>query len=494
MVKRRRTNGFDGTNRPQNKPLRARKKIRPPRTTSLRVACAFDKNNLREPSTLSKYRAGYRLIFRVKSARKRMLDLGFKEPGTYRWNQQGGTMFAMPYDIPKAFDNEQAGWVCREAYGTAERPNFSKSQMEEVRACLSYAYQLQTGKTSSPYFKANYESVNDQYGTQTNYRLPSKSLRAKYSVEPEGLKTAYTQEWAPACGIPFPSWCVSGLISWDKNVIGCRAGKRGGLMRLQKSREHEFVPSQGILTTEFVGGRPKVPGFNKCRKWKAVRVCLCHGGKHIAPPEDWRDPLDGECNPTYPAPDTDDEKTPASSIPWCTTCPLNMFQCVQDLLPQDDKGRLYPRWLAAQRRFADRDLGHGALNPAAQEWLNAQGGNPDALTFCSNSGRKSCGKWCAELSIPYSWSFQLVGDLWSTWSKYYQTNLVHEPGFQERNQSTAFEDIGRALRKLARWFGRGRTTRADPVVFGTEKVGRLMALSLRVQGHGDLVNQILDGP
>ena len=494
MVKGRRTNGFDGTNRPQNKPLRARKKLRKPRTTSLRVACAFDKNNLREPSTLAKYRAGYVLIFKVKAARERMLSLGFKPPGTYKWNQQGGVMFSMPYDIPAAFDDEQAGWICRESYGSDERPNFSKSQMEEVRATLSYAYQLKTGKVSTPKFKANFESVKDQYGCQTIYRPPSKSLRAKYSVEPDGLKTAYTTEWSPTCGIPFPAWNVGGTIGWDWNVVGCRGGKKGGLMRLQKSRTHEFVPSQGVMTTEFVGGRPKVPGFNKCRKWKAVRTCLCPDGKHVGPPADWLDHLDDNCNPCYPGVGDDDEKTPASPIPWCTTCPLNMFKCIQDMLPEDDKDRLYPRWLPSQRRYGDKDLGRGSIIPAARRWFDAQGANPDGLVFCSNSGRKSTGKWCAELSIPYSWSFQLVGDLWSTWSKYYQTNLVHEPGFQEREQATSFEDMTRALRKLARWFGRGRTTREDPVDISHNKLARLMMLQLRAQGLGAEVNRILDAP
>ena len=149
MGKAGRTNGFDGTNRPQNKPLRARKKLRPPRTTSLRVACAFDKNNKREPATLANYRGGYRLIWKIPAARKRMLRLGFKAPGTYRWNQQGGEMFSMPYDIPEAFDDEQAGWICRETYGTDKRPNCTESQMAKVRSTLSYAFQLKTGKMTT---------------------------------------------------------------------------------------------------------------------------------------------------------------------------------------------------------------------------------------------------------------------------------------------------------------------------------------------------------
>ena len=474
------SNGFDATNRPQNKPLRDRKKIRPPRTKDLRTEIAFEKNSQRKPATLAKYRQGYRIAFDCPAARKRLLSLGFKEPGTYKWNQQGGFMFSMPRDIPKKFTDEEAGWIARECY-KCKRPKLTKSQMESVRAMLSYAYQLRTGLISTPKFKANFESVRDQFGCQNDYADPTKSNRAKYSVEPANLKTAWTTEFTPECGIPFPEWCVGGEIGWDWSVIGCRGGPNGGLKRIKDSREHLIIPSQGVMTTKFLGGRPKVPGFNKKRDWHGIRICLCKGGKHVPPPPDWTDHLDSESNPCYPC----------GSIPWTTCCPLNMFQCVQDLLPPEEKGRTYCTWLRKQKRFGLRDLGKSKLIDAARDWYKAQGANPDDLEFCSNSGRKALGKWCSELCIPYRESFPIHGDLWSTWSKFYQLTLVREPGYQEREQPRDLDECCRALWKLARWFGRGRTVREDPAEFSQTQIGRMLAATLRSLGQSSVVADIL---
>ena len=473
----KRSNWFKLKNRDQNKPFRDRKKIRPPRTTNLRTAIAFDKNNQKAPGTLSKYRNGYVNAFKVKAARERLLQLGFKAPGSYKWNQQGGVMFSLPRDIPAAFTDEEAGWVCRECY-LSKAPKLTKCMMEGVRAMLSFAFQLQTGKHSTPKFKANYPSVKDQFGCQTDYAPPTKSLLAEFSAEPEGLRSAYTTEFKPECGIPFPEWCVSGNINWDWSVIGCRGGPKGGLNRIKKSRTHQLVPSQGVMTTDFYGGRPKLPGINRQRGWKGVRICMCKGGKHKPPPKEWRDSLDADFNPVDPD--------------WCTVCPLNMFSCVQDLLRADDKGRSYPGWLRKQGRFGDRDIGRTRLVECAQQWMDVQGGNPDGLKFSSNSGRKSCGKWCAELRIKYSDSFQLHGDLWSTWQKYYQRNLCREPGFQDREQSSNLDELTTALWKLARYFGRGREARGDPVNFDTNQIGLLLAANLRAMGQGAQVAAILD--
>ena len=89
-------------------------------------------------------------------------------------------MFSLPKDIPKAFDDEQAGWIARECYLSGK---LTKSNMEAVRAMLSYAYQLQTGKHSTQKTKANYPSVTDQFGCQTTdgYAPNKRSTIAKFS-------------------------------------------------------------------------------------------------------------------------------------------------------------------------------------------------------------------------------------------------------------------------------------------------------------------------
>ena len=189
------------------------------------------------------------------------------------------------------------------------------------------------------------------------------------------------------------------------------------------------------------------------------------------------DSLDAQGNPT--------------EVTWCTVCPLNMHHCTQGMLKKNEKGRSYPKWSVAQNRFGESDYGKEMLIPQAQAWYDEQGGNPDGLKFCSNSGRKSLGKWCAELHIKYSVSFQLHGDLWSTWQKYYQHNLHREPEFQTRDQSQNLDEVTEALWKFARWIGRGRLNRADPTNFDMNQIGRLMCTALRAMGRGAEVANIL---
>ena len=126
-----------------------------------------------------------------------------------------------------------------------------------------------------------------------------------------------------------------------------------------------------------------------------------------------------------------------------------------------------------------------------QTWLNIQGANPDGLRFDTNSGRKSLGNWLAFLQIIYSWSFELHGDLWNTWKRFYQGNLANEPLFLRREQSTDPDECCRALREFARrLLGRGKTVEADPVDLTLSQ--DLTVLDLRTRGHGAAVNDILE--
>ena len=138
---------------------------------------------------MAKYRQGYKLAMSVPKAKQRLLSLGFKPYCGYEWNQQGGKMFSMPKDIPRAFDDEQAGWVCRECY-LCRKPKLSKSQMESVRAMLSYAYQLKTGEHATVKTKANFPSVRDQFGCQNDYAPPKQALKAKYILR----RASWSQE------------------------------------------------------------------------------------------------------------------------------------------------------------------------------------------------------------------------------------------------------------------------------------------------------------
>ena len=84
------------------------------------------------------------------------------------------------------------------------------------------------------------------------------------------------------------------------------------------------------------------------------------------------------------------------------------------------------------------------------------------------------------------------GDLWKNW-RCYQEAPVNDMNFRRRDQSKEFNVVLAAHRKIARYFGRGPTIRADPDTFNLDQLGRLLALKLRTEGHGAEVNAILDG-
>ena len=72
-------------------------------------------------------------------------------------------MFSLPREVPRMFDGDDAGMILRYCFKAGQ----TKSQCEAVRAMLSYAYQLQTGK------EGNYEECKIQWDCQdpAKYRV-----------------------------------------------------------------------------------------------------------------------------------------------------------------------------------------------------------------------------------------------------------------------------------------------------------------------------------
>ena len=464
--------------RPQCRPLRDRHDVRKPRSKDIRTMWAWDNNRHKKASTMSNYRYGYRLAWKVPEARDLLASKGFKKPKTYPVNQQGGEMFAMPYDIPNDFGEEDAAWVLRHCFDAG----LTKAQLQGVSAMLSYAYQLQHGKA-----KGNYQAVTDQWEHQyeDEYAPPTKECKAKLSVEPAGLATAFTTEWTPDCGMVFMEWVVALLFVWDWCVLGMRSTEDIGKIKATDEREyrpgktekHVFRPSEGWMSTDLLGGRSKLHGKKGRRTWKAYRVCLCKNGVHKHAPQGWDHRLDSKGNP--------------KTVTWATTCPLNCFQVVRTMLPQGDL-KIYPRWLDKQGRYSKANIGEDKLIDLGRKWLDIQGANPDAIRFDNNSGRKALGKWCDEYGIPYRQSFEIHGDLWSTWQKYYQRTLKKDPGFDDREQSEDPATVTTALRRFARAIGRGRTIRDDPKEFTIDQIGQMLAFNLRKNGEGAALAKILD--
>jgi hypothetical protein len=377
-------------------------------------------------------------------------------------------MFALPREVK--LNGKQAGMIMRLCY----KGGLSRSQLESVRKMLSFAYQLTINKPG----KTNYDEVNEQWESQDpeSYGAPTQKILAEVSVEPDGLKKAFTTEYNPRKGMPFPEWCVGLLVAHDYDVLGARSYV--DLHKIKEGCKHAYVPSEGWMCSKMKGGRAKLEKKKGIRPWNAYRVCLCPQGKHQPMPEGWSENLD--------------RKGHLKNVTWCTTCPLNAFDAVRSLLRPGDH-RIFPRWLPRQNRYSKDNLGQEKMMKLHQNWLNVQGANPDGLKFDSNSGRKALGKWCDEFNIPYHMSFEIHGDLWKTWKKHYQHGLQKDPCFERRTQSKDPDECCAALRRFARAIGRGRTIRDDPKDLTLEQVGQIGAALLRRLGDADTVAKILDG-
>ena len=394
-----------------------------------------------------------------------MKSIGLKEPGTYdRHNQQGGDMFALPNEFK--MNDKQAGQILKHC---AASGRLTLGNLKDIKKMLSYAYQLQVRK------EGNWPLVNWVW-KQTNkdaQKPPTRQLMAKVVAEPSTLCTAFTVEYDCNCGMDFMEWNVGLLLTHDYAVCGCRQTE--DYKRIRDSKCHIIAPQNGWMATDFKGGRAKLEKTKGKRPWKLYRVCLCPEAKHQPIPKDWAVKLDKNGNPQEP-------------LPWCTTCPLNAFQMVRNMLPNDDY-RTYPKWIK-NRYHKTWNVGEDSNKALFQRWLNVQKAT-NGVIYDSNGGRKSLGKWCAEFGVPYEESFEIHGDHWSTWRKHYQPNLQRAPDFDRRTQHTDADICTRALWRFARGIGRGRTTRDDPEVLTERQKAAAMLHMMRQMGMHAQLNSIL---
>lgn len=432
---------------------------------------AYDSNNMKSKATLKKYRTGYNLAWSIPRCHEVLLKAGFKAPGMYfRNNQQGGLLFALPREIPpeSRFGENEAGFVMRHAL----KAGVTKSQGEGIKKMLSNIFQLRTGED-----RGNFKKVGQVWKKWPDSRFgaPTQSVKAVHVIEPDNLRTAMTKEWTRDTPMIYEHWCIGYLLTHDWCPNGSRS--QADLNERIKPGRHYIFPSEGYMYTQFAkGGRAKLTAGTPNRPWRAYRLCLCPGGKHDGPPPNYYEQIADKKQPT-----------------WCTTCPLSCYQVVKYSLGDSDP-RIYPSLTSdgfVQYRGKEYiSMGPEKMFPFLNRWLAIQGGNPGGVRYDSNMGRKALGKLCDLLKIKYSESFQIHGDLYVNW-RYYQDAPIQD-NHRGRTQSNHFETATKALRKIARFLGRGRTVREDPDTFSTTQLGQLVALQLRVGGFGAAVNSILD--
>ena len=457
--------------RKKGRSFRDRPCVRAPRNARLNTLLAFDANMIKSTETLRKYRTGFNYAWRNPKAQQVMLKAGFKAPGLYReTNQHAGRMFALPREVPCAnrFGEEEAGFVMRYClYGGGTR-----SQCENVSKLLSYIHQLQTGEA-----KGNFKKVRQcwDHFDEDRFAEPTQRVRAIHIIRPEYLKKAMLKEWTQETCVPYKLWCLGFLIVYDWCINGCRP--KVDLGRVKSSKDTQIFPAQGFMFSEMDGGRAKIEGIKGTRAWKTCRLCHHPEEKHQPLPPNWRDILEAGQNPT-----------------WCTTCPLTCYEVIRRYLDDDEDPRIYPS-VTKHGDFVGGDKGYISMGsktmfPFARQWLNIQGGNPDGIEFDSNMGRKCLGRLCDVTNMPYPESFEITGDLFKNW-RHYQEACLNDRNFIRRTQSPDMDLCLKGLRRIARWFGRGPTVSQDPDEFNLTQVGQLLALRLRLSGHGAEVNKIL---
>ena len=364
---------------------------------------------------MKKRRQGFNLIWRLNSSY--IKKIGWKKKGEYEPdNQHAGKMFALPREV--SLSSLQAGTIMRNCY----KAGATKSQLETIRKTLSYAFQLTTG------LDGNYEDVGIAWSAfdPRKFKAPTQSVMPVRIIPPRRLADAFTTEWSPNCGMDLPAWCVGENITWDWCINGDRPIV--DLKKMKFSNVHEICAAEGWMRTEFVGGRSKLENKKGTRDWWGYRCCLCPEGKHVPPPADLYKILDARGNPTEP-------------LTFCTSCPLNAVDIVFRLLPST-KHRLYPRWLPKSGRFSEEEgIATERLTNVANQWLRAQGANPDVENYCSNGGRKALAKLCTITKTPFNVSFEVHGDLPKTWTKHYEPGMKPvDRSFRRRTQSKNVEE------------------------------------------------------
>ena len=396
----------------------------------MRGRMTYRLNKMKSKSTLQMYRSGFRRMWDY--APDRLSKWKIPRPGSWRFNQMGGVMWASPAEYRR---NPLSGKRCALVLEIAHERECSKDNLKLMRKTCSFLFQLDTGTSGE-----NFPDVNAMMKTLDMKQCgsPSKSLLPSRIISPGQLKEVFTKEWEPGCGMSLIRFLQGGLATWDWSVLGARS--KADLEKVKQSEDHSFDPEHKCWSTGYLGGRSKL-AMQKAgtRPWRAWAICLCPGNLHQPPPEDVEYTFDADGNPSV-------------ELNLCTTCPLFAGQLLRRLMPTNF--RRYRKW-TKEGRFGTSD--HGDIVKLSMEWLVHQGVMDPAHPFDSNSGRKAHAHLCQEVDARYHESMHVHGDLEDVFRTHYQPGLPPSGGYKVREQSLDPQVATAALVKFRGFFGR------DPV-------------------------------
>ena len=372
------------------------------------------------------YREGVRLMW--EAAPRAMTDAHIKPMGHYDLlNHNGGRIWGWPNECNMT-DTKAKSILLK----CIQSGKLTMNELKCVRKSLSYAYELvhKESGLNWPCIPRVWKSIDMDL-----LHEPKKPLMPQVIPTPKQLKRAFTKQWTPDHSMSLVKNSCGTVAAFDSLILGGRNGKTGDIMRIKKSRTHGFDLKRGFMWTEMEGGRCKLPP-GEFREWKAYRVCLCPGGKHVSPPRDFYKTIDRQGNPQGP-------------VTWHTCCPIACIQFKWQW--KAARNRVYAKCSKTGRCGKQQD---DDIMRLAIDWMVAQGQCPENERYCHNSGRKATGAWMSKLQIPYEEGHQIHQDHPDTWRRKYQPDLPRTD-YETRTQSEDPKICCAALRTLSNWFGVG---------------------------------------
>ena len=435
-------------------------KARLPKRSRIDKKIRFKLNQKRDSKTLAADRYGVSLMW--KHAEAEMKAARILPMGSYDENNiHGGKIWGWKHECN--LTNEK---VKRILYQCIHCGEMTEPQLRVVRKSLSYAYQLvHSGRDDFPVKRIlhNWPSVFNVWNTIDEDTL--KKVTTESSTLPERIptyeemKTAFTKGWTPDHPWTFLKFTAGCLSAYDCFVCGPRPEE--DIDRIKRSLDHVVVPGEGQMSTGYDGGRCKTDVKTPWRLWT---VCFCPG-KHQSP---------GLCRL--------ENGNPREPLSWCSTCPLACFEFLQSF--KNAKGK---RYCKINKHGTDvMKTNEGDVVKFATQWMISQGVCPENSPYSHNSGRRSLARLLSECKVSYEDGFEVHADKWQNWQTY--QNDCRWSSFDRRHQSTNPDVACRALRIIARKFGRG-VIRKTPL----NMTQRYMHNFLKVLGHGKLANRIREG-
>lgn len=363
-----------------------------------------------------------------RAAPEEMEHAGVKPMGSYdKLNQHGGEIWGWKKECK--LTDPKVKLILNSCISSGI---LTIDELHMVRKALSFAYLLVKNipKRNWPCVEYVWEIIGkgEKLAPKKRVMLPEIIGR------PKDLRRAFTRGWRPEHPWSLLKFAAGVVAAYDCLIWGGRAGEKGDISRIKKSRTHYWNFKDGYMWTTLEGGRCKLP--NEIRDWKIYTICMCDSPSHRRPPANFYKYIDRDGNPVAP-------------VTFCTTCPM---ACLE-LKWQWDKAKL-TRYSKATKIGTFGAQNDWDVMKVAVDWMMAQGVTEER--YSHNSGRKLLAKWLEKVGASYPEGYELHQDLEGNWRVYYQQELAVNPvKFERRTQSLNPDTCCCALRKLAMYFGVG---------------------------------------